>query len=209
MLDYTHILIVGRTGSGKSTLIDQLLQSIMLKNPNDRFIIFDNKRVQFLEYKKAKQCLRYYTDSNGLRDCIRLMENRYNEMSKKGLKQYAGNKIYVVIDELFYMFTDTPKAKKDIEKLAMLARATNMYIIAGSQCINTNVIDSSIRCNFAYRVCLPVENKNQSRIVLETSGGENLKIGECLIKEPGNIFYNTIPLYSVQQKNELLRFYKK
>ena len=55
-----HILIGGKSGSGKSYLIGELMHTALCKSPNEiSFMIADPKRVDMMEYARLPHVIDY------------------------------------------------------------------------------------------------------------------------------------------------------
>ena len=60
MLQQTHILIAGATGSGKSVLINGIMHTALLQSPAKyQFLLIDLKRVELADYRSMPHTIRY------------------------------------------------------------------------------------------------------------------------------------------------------
>ena len=92
-----HVLIAGATGAGKSSCLNSLLTSILMRSTPEqvRMILIDPKRVEMGQYDKAPHLLTApVTDprqaANALAWAVREMERRYDLLHKVGFRDITG-----------------------------------------------------------------------------------------------------------------------
>ena len=57
-----HILIAGMTGSGKSVLLNGIINSILYRSASDhKMVLIDVKRVEFNKYRNTRHCIKVAT----------------------------------------------------------------------------------------------------------------------------------------------------
>ncbi|MCD5383035.1 DNA translocase FtsK 4TM domain-containing protein [Candidatus Gracilibacteria bacterium] len=187
-----HMLIAGTTGSGKSVGMNTFLISLMYQNPPTdlKFIMIDPKMVELSGYNGIPYLLTpVITDADkalaSLKWGVSEMMRRYTECKEKGYKniqEYNENeetkmpKIVIVIDELADLMMR--EFKKDTEtaiaRIAQMARAVGMHLIIATQRPTADVLTGLIKANIPTRVSFAVKSSIDSRIVLDTMGGEDL-----------------------------------
>lgn len=173
-----HLLIAGATGSGKSTVIDGIINALLHDDPNeDRFILIDLKKVELIDYREIPHTIMYADDDQGaiqaLQTAINFTNNRYADMQRRRIKHYDKSHIYVIIDEMADLLTTVSKqAVPLIQRLCQIGRAARVHVIAATQHIP--MIPTAIRCNFDSRIALRTVNAQDSRNIIFRAGAEKL-----------------------------------
>ena len=110
MAERPHLLIAGATGSGKSVLINGIMTTLLYQSPAcARFILIDPKRVELAKYKSLPHTILHAGPddmAHALREAVRLMDERFQSMEKRGLTMYDGPALYVIVD--------APDRQKDV-----------------------------------------------------------------------------------------------
>ncbi len=193
-----HTLIAGETGSGKGILTQSLLlQIIAFNDPRDlELIIVDPKKgVDFLWLEGAPHMKNrsIITDvdsaSTVLKELVQRMDQRYADLKSVGaanieqFNQIVSSaekmpRIFLVHDELGAWMTDEKDYREvvlsAVAHLGMKARAAGIHLILVTQRADVEAVPGRLRENMGNRLCLKVQSSASSRMVLETTGAENL-----------------------------------
>ena len=175
-----HLLIAGKTGSGKSTVLNGIIHALLHDSPDaTRFIMIDLKRVELCEYRGLPHLHIYADDGRhalqALQQALAITEARYADMARRHIKQYDGSHLYVIIDEMADLLTikaTKVPAEEMIQRLCQIGRGARVHVIGCTQHIPT--IPTAIRCNFDNRVALRTTSAQDSRNIMYKAGAERL-----------------------------------
>lgn len=212
ILQQSHTLIAGQTGSGKSVMLNGILTTAC-KQGNNWFILVDPKRVELCDYKNMPTVLAYANTSTetvrALGKAIDIMEQRYREMELQGIKQYEGDPILVVIDELadLLISADCKQIKKQLQTLTALGRAARVKCIVATQQPSRKMLPAELTLNFPSRVALHCQTAIESRQIINVKGAEDLPMyGICLYLRPGhNVEDWVVRMTSEEEKLDAIR----
>jgi DNA segregation ATPase FtsK/SpoIIIE, S-DNA-T family len=200
-----HLLVAGRTGSGKSVCINTLISTIISKSEPDmvKFIMVDPKMVELMQYNDIPHLLLpVITEPKlaavALKWAVNEMEDRYKTLSKVGVRNLEGyNKlsnvtplpyIVVVIDELADLMMVAPASiEESIARIAQKARAIGIHLVVATQRPSVDVITGTIKANLPSRISFAVASQIDSRTILDEMGAEKLLgKGDMLFRESGS-----------------------
>lgn len=203
LMNAPHILIGGTTGSGKSVLLNGIILELMrtYEESEARLYLIDPKSVELYPYTKTGFCERYVEDSEEvpslLNEVIEEMESRRKEMRERGLKNYDGERVYLIIDELADLMISPEKnaIRVGLQKILQKGRACGIHVIAATQAPNREVIPASIVLNFTDRIALRCLSAIESRQLINVGGAESLpRYGKGLYYSPEGIKVIDIPM---------------
>lgn len=210
----SHILIAGMTGSGKSVIINGMINSILYRSTcKDIMILIDPKRVELSRYKKMPHCGLFATESFdieiALRKALQIIENRFTEMEEEGKRFYEGPKLHIFIDEMADLMLSNKRAADYIQRIAQIGRAANVQLICATQCPLASVIPTRIQVNFGVIIGLHTRNAQDSRNIIGTSGCEKLpKYGRGLIQYADEVLpkETSIPMVSDEDIQGIINY---
>lgn len=206
MAKQPHLLVAGATGSGKSVVINGIIYTALYHSPaKARFIFIDPKRVELSQYKNLPHCILYASEPAemvyALQQAMNITDQRYQDMSTRGLRKYDGADLYVVIDELADLMTTNKKQIQPlIQRLCQIGRAASVHVIAATQCPISAVIPTPIKVNFDSRVALHTSSAQDSRNIIGVKGCELLpRYGQGYYMTPEGIERYQIPMITEKE----------
>lgn len=220
MLEQTHLLVAGASGSGKSVLVNGLIVTALYDSPFDtvggkQLILIDPKRTELSPYRNLPHCLRYASEPADMLDTLQfavaLVERRYKQMEIQGLRTYKGSDVYVIIEELADLMTTCRKVVQPlIQRLCQIARAAKVHVWAITQTPIVAVIPTPIKVNFDGIVALRTRSAQDSRNIIGAAGAEKLpRYGECLYYTPSRteIEHYRVPFITEYEQQEMIQWW--
>ena len=209
----THVLIAGKSGSGKSVVINGIIYSLLSQyNAKQcKLILMDPKRVELIQWKHTAHCIMYASEpeeqAQALSKALYLTEKRYKIMQKQNVKKYQGGNIYVIIDELADLMTTNKQTIVPLlQRLAQIGRAANIHILAATQCPLSEIIPTKIKVNFDCIVGLKTATKQHSRNIIGIPGCETLQpYGTGYIITPKETGLYKLPLIAEEELNRIAK----
>ncbi len=189
-----HMLVAGRTGTGKSVCINSIILSIAYRSsPKEvRMILIDPKVVEFKIYAPLPHLFcPVVTDMNraagALRWATKEMDKRYQEMGARhvrGIDRYnelqtneddRWPRLVIIIDELSDLMLVAPKdVEESILRISQLGRACGIHLIVATQRPSVDVITGTIKANLPTKIAFAVGSYTDSKVILDTGGAETL-----------------------------------
>ncbi len=186
-----HLMIAGKTGSGKSVAMNAFLCSLLWQNSPEKLklILVDPKRVELTLYNHLPHLLTPVIVEpekcvSALAWAVAEMNRRYKMFSEarcRDITEYNEKSdkkepfIVIVIDELADLMM---VAGKDVEaaicRIAQMARAVGMHLIIATQRPSVDVVTGLIKANLASRIGFKVSSGIDSRTILDGVGAEDL-----------------------------------
>lgn len=202
MVKNPHLLIGGSTGSGKSSLLHNIIFNLFMHSDCNIFIA-DTKGVEFANYQKLSDRFNIVENIGGflnvLRYLVHIMERRYALLKKNSALKFKP--LVLMIDEFADLVMQDDENKTGYNLLCRLVqkcRAAGIYCILATQRPSVDIITGTIKANFPARIALGTASGIDSRIVINKQGAENLSIGQAIISnykydlDTFNVFYNSV-----------------
>jgi DNA segregation ATPase FtsK/SpoIIIE-like protein len=119
--------------------------------------------------------------------------------------------IVALIDEYAQLLSiqskkDAESFERDLMSLAAVARSTGIHLILATQRPSVNVVTGTLKTNLPTRIAFQVPTNNDSRVVLDTPGAENLLgRGDMLYRRPsGEVVRLQAPFLDEEQMQAYL-----
>lgn len=198
-----HGLVAGTTGSGKSEILQSYILSMAtLFHPYEvGFVIIDFKGGGMVnQFKNLPHLIGAITNIDGreidrsllsikaeLRKRQELFAaanvnhiDAYIKLFKKGEVQVPLPHLILIVDEFAELKMDQPDFMKELISAARIGRSLGVHLILATQ-KPSGVVDAQIWSNSKFKLCLKVQNKEDSNEVLKTPLAAE-------IKEPGRAY---------------------
>lgn len=198
-----HGLVAGTTGSGKSEILQSYILSMAtLFHPYEvGFVIIDFKGGGMVnQFKNLPHLIGAITNIDGreinrsllsikaeLRKRQELLAeygvnhiDAYIKLYKKGETKIPLPHLILIVDEFAELKMDQPEFMKELISAARIGRSLGVHLILATQ-KPSGVVDAQIWSNSKFKLCLKVQNKEDSNEVLKTPLAAE-------IKEPGRAY---------------------
>ncbi len=208
-----HVLIAGQTGAGKSSCINSIVTSLLMRtNPDEvKMVMVDPKRVELGQYNNVPHLLTKVITNpkkavDALTWAVSEMDRRYDLLADGQVRDINGYHekfdaglldtekfdrfpyIVVCIDELNdLMMVAGREVESAIVRLAQMARAIGIHLVVATQRPSVDVITGVMKANIPSRLAFSVASTTDSRVILDQSGAEKLiGLGDMLIVTASN-----------------------
>ena len=214
MAKQNHLLVAGKTGSGKSVIVNGIITTLLYRFPSQvGLILIDPKRVELSPYKRLPHTIRYASEPEEMVKALQLAmsicDSRYREMEKHGDRLYKGGDVYVIIDEWADLMTTNRRVVAPlVQRLAQIGRASKVHVILCTQTPIAKIIPTEIKCNFDSRVGLRTRSAQDSRNILGYSGLELLpQYGQGVYMTPQEETLYKIPYVDETEQRRLIEWW--
>lgn len=186
-----HGIIAGETGMGKTDLIRLIVLSL-LQDPNCDICVVDLKMLSYLPFKNISR-IKVFTGMtqayNALTVAEQLVKQRNVIVEEHGSRDVIKKfrKVVFIIDEAadvspsIYKGTenkDTRAVASAIERcmstIARMGREVKVHLLYCTQYPTADIVSNQIKINCGMRLCSYVPTEDNSKVIIEKPGAENL-----------------------------------
>ena len=217
--ELSHLLIGGRSNTGKTTFIHRLITTLIAKNDpaSLRLMLADNgDKDGFKLYTGLPHLLTAPINEttrtlSALRWANKEMERRYEILESAGVEDFAEYRqkiplqlrmddplpvVLVVIDEIADLMSDYgDDADKLLRRLAMMSCGVGIHLVLSTASYEPRILRATLSANIPSVLCFSVDTAEVSDLFVYDSGAEELiGKGSALVTTP-NIFPAT-PVYT-------------
>lgn len=207
-----NTIIGGSPGSGKSTLLHNMITNLLSNNVEISLV--DPKSTEFHIYENSKGCERVIDDMTDFPDLLDFyldkMKERYSLLKRYHCQSFQDfNKKFgkkeispavMIIDEWADLYLANKDVVGGITSLAQKGRAAGISIILATQRPSSQVLPGIIKASFSGRVALRCSSALESRIIMDSSGAEELSRGLAYYLDQNNL--NPV-LFSVPHSKDI------
>lgn len=156
-----HALVVGGTGSGKTTLVRALLWQAVRARPEDlKLVLIDAKR-ELADFRYLPHTMVYASDGQASAEALAWVAAQLDARTP------SSTPWLVVVDELAATISGTKGASEVLARIAQLGRSLHVHLLCGTQNADQKTLGNpAIRANILVRLCGKVENASQSALAL-------------------------------------------
>lgn len=207
LLKENHLLVAGTTGSGKSTFLDILLNTLCTYSPSQkRYAIIDQKKISVVRWEHLPHCMEYARTPETALSLIKRfeleMDNRFDEMLDRGIDLYDGTDFYLIIDEAAVLLNHVKEAKPILIKIMEMGRAARIHVVYCTQDPSRKTLDHAIVQNCDAKLALRCESQIESRQIIGVKGAEDLpRYGVALMKTPDYIVPRKVKINKEPEEN--------
>ncbi len=197
-----HLLIGGKTGSGKTMFLQTVLYSLSAKlTPKQcRFIIFDTKNYGYKNWNTDKHMfVPVITNTDQIipmfNKILEMIDSRYETFTAanvNNIREYnaLGNNMpmmVVIIDEFADFMGLAPNDTTNfVQTVCAKARATGIHLLVATQMLTADVLSNAILSCFPARVAFNTRTTAESVQLLGEPGAQRLlPFGDILYADAG------------------------
>lgn len=223
-----HMLNGGMTRMGKTCLLLYIMLVLYMQNEDDiKFFVCSSKRKDFYPFYDFP--VEFAKNPDELMEMLALISDEYykrNELiESKELRKATDSKtvkkyypqhyrfftpIFVIIDE-YADYAEEREIQKKIEDLVRKCGYVNIHFVIATQRADARTtISAAIKANLGARICFSTTDKNNSLVILDQEGAEDLgKIQGRAINLDGDTNIIQVPYLEAAACDEILNKYRK
>lgn len=205
--DVAHVLIAGRTGSGKTELARTMIASLAMHNRlgEVQLVLIDPKGRGFTPFSALPHLL--YPTVEDMEGALAVLKRLVAEMERRDRGRVTQPQVVVFIDELAdLMMTGGQEMEQVLTRLLQRGRGAGIHLVACVQKPTVAVIGSLVKSNFPVRIVGSVVSPEDAKVAsgLAGTGAERLLgRGDFLVVANGQVVRLQGAYISAQEIREL------
>ncbi len=205
--DVAHVLIAGRTGSGKTEIARAMIASLAMYNRlgEVQLVLIDPKGRGFAPLAALPHLL--YPLVDDLEGASEVLKRLVVEMEKRDHEKATQPQVVVFIDELAdLMMVGGKEVEHLLTRLLQRGRGAGIHLVACVQKPTVSVIGSLVKSNFPVRIVGSVGSPEDAKVAsgLAGTGAERLLgRGDFLVVAQGQVMRLQAAYVSGQEIHEL------
>jgi S-DNA-T family DNA segregation ATPase FtsK/SpoIIIE len=205
--DVAHVLIAGRTGSGKTEVARTMIASLAVYNRlgEVQLVLIDPKGRGFAPYATLPHLLYPLVEDGG--GALDVLGRLVVEMERRDQEKVAQPQVVVFVDELAdLMMVGGKEMEHLLTRLLQRGRGAGMHVVACVQKPTVSIIGSLVKSNFPVRIVGSVASPEDAKVAsgLAGTGAERLLgRGDFLVVAQGQVTRLQAAYVSGQEIREL------
>ena len=200
LISARHVLVAGKTGSGKSVYLHKAINVLKEQDKNDvRLFLVDLKGTEFARYDNASNIYKkvatdWASAIFGLYDILDEVGDRLEKLEKNSvcnLEDYNAlclekklPHIVIIIDEAVELLNEKGEGGLVLRWLVERSNSAGVHLILATQMLAEQMLFPKLKVNLQTRLCFKVFDEVSSLRVLHKEGAEKLNVGEFLYRNP-------------------------
>lgn len=181
-----HTLISGMSQSGKSTMVRQILPSLV---KHADVAIFSTKSSDFVDYEdKAYVAADVERMGSLIRRTVGEVERRIDRLSdarrEKGIDTNCDDKPLIILIDEFQSFAELADEATNnaLKRIIREGAGLNVFIYIITQTPNKKVLGDGLRDNISTDIAFRQRDAYGSRMALNTREAEFLELRQCIVR---------------------------
>ncbi len=205
--DVAHVLIAGRTGSGKTELARAMITSLAMYNRlgEVQLVLIDPKGRGFTPFGTLPHLL--YPLVDDVEAALEVLKRLTVEMERRDHQKVTQPQVVVFIDELAdLMMMGGKEMEHLLTRLLQRGRGAGIHLVACVQKPTVAIIGSLVKSNFPVRIVGSVASPEDAKVAsgLAGTGAERLLgRGDFLVIAQGQVMRLQVAYVSSQEIREL------